>query len=262
LGRGLETGLQQFGRAALIVGTYALIKATAIPLLALSPLGLVGALAGNTLATVGGVILIVYFARGITEQAPIDYPSGQLKKNFLTAVPLSIVAFTSMILISLDLWVMKSLGTADKILGLYVVASMIPKVLLLLSAARVGMIISVIGRAKAARDYRATRLSFLKITTLFGAIIGLFTLCVFLFAEVLIRTIFSQSYIEAVPYLQRLIFSYAAFAFAETFSWTLVALGQAKKLALIWSGVSLIAFPTYIIIGRLWGPILMSGHIL
>ncbi len=253
LGRGLDTGLQQFERVAVIVGVYAFLKTAAIPLLTLSPLGLMGAFAGNTLASVGAVVVVFAFASHVAESSPAEHPND-LNNNFLAVIPLSVFVVTAMLLVSLDLWVVKSLGVSDRITGLYVAATMIPKALSMLSAGRMGMMTSLVSRAKATGDYMSTRGSILRIGSLFGSLIGACALFVYIFAESLIRFIFSDIYVEATPYLQVLIFSYAALAIAQMISCTLFALDNPWKLSLVWLGVSIVAVPTYALAGRLWGP--------
>jgi O-antigen/teichoic acid export membrane protein len=254
LGRGLDTALQRFGRVALIMGIYALVKAAAIPVLALTELGLSGAIAGNTLASVVGGAVVFKLARGLTGTSS-THLADELRQNFLSVIPLSLFITTSQILVSLDLWVVKFIGSPDTIIGLYVAATMLPKALIIISAGRMGMMNAVVGRSRADGDYKSTRQALLKVSMFFGAMTGAGVLVVYMLANFLITLIFSESYAAGTPYLKALILSYGAFAIAEMLSSALIAFDRPWFLCSVWAAAALLAVPLYVTAGQLWGPI-------
>jgi O-antigen/teichoic acid export membrane protein len=254
LGRGRDTALQRFSRVALLLGIYALVKAVAIPVLALTELGLSGAIAGNTLASIVGVAVVFKFARSLGGVSSTDR-GEYLNKNLLAVIPLSLFITTSQILVSLDLWAVKFIGASDAIIGLYVAATMLPKALVMVSGGRMGMMNAVVGRSLADGDYSSTKQALLKVSMFFGGMTAAGVIVVYAFADFLITLIFSQSYAAGTPYLKILIVSYGAFAMAEMLSSALIALDRPWFLCTVWAIAGFLAIPLYVAAGEHWGPI-------
>lgn len=221
--QGMLHGNRRFGALSLGLIIYSLTKLLGILILSVWGLSVSGALVVNVLATVGVLLyLIIRFP-------PVgNKPSrAVIQAIFRLGFPIGLYLVTYQVLLSLDLWSLKSLwaGPGD-VIGLYVAASNVAKVLGVVPSALSSVLFVSLAVALCQKDETAAQ-AYIKAAGRF-AIIVLFPLAVLIAvdADALMVVLYSHAYGSGGIYLTLQVIAFAFSAFLDIFFQALMAAGK------------------------------------
>jgi len=236
---GVQNGIRNFKEATVIMVAYALSKIAFIFGFVVVGFGIIGALVGNTIASVVGIIVGMLYMSNLRE-SPIE--KSKFYNNLRVALPSTIWAISIMLLMSTDLWVAKAV-LGGKQIGYYVAALAIAKLIWFLSRGIRMLVIPEISRNVAYSSIKKARRALIKLLLLFLPIFTPLVIILQITAEQVIQLVFSEIYILAVPLLKVLLISYFLISLCEFFSSALIALGKAWIAAVIFLILSIISIP-------------------
>jgi O-antigen/teichoic acid export membrane protein len=197
--QGMLNGYRRYGTTGLCIIAYSLTKLAGILILwHVFGLTAAGALIVNVAATVGGFVYL-------TCVVPLQrvWPDPKLLKPILqAALPLGLILANRQVLLNLDLWSLKALGGAAAVVGLYIAAGQLPKMLLMVPNTIGNVLFSSLARALANRDRPLVR-NYIQATTRF-VLMALAPCCVILaqHAEPVMSLVFSRSFVAGAPFLR------------------------------------------------------------
>lgn len=221
--QGVLHGNRRFGALSVGLIIYSLTKLLGILILSVWELSVAGALVVNVLATLGVLLyLIIRFP-------PVgNKPSrAVIQAVFRVGFPIGLYLVTYQVLLSLDLWSLKSLWAgAGEVIGLYVAASNVAKVLGVIPSALSSVLFVSLAAALSQKDEIAAR-AYIKAAGRF-AIIVLFPLGVLIAvdADVLMVFLYSDAYGPGGIYLTLQVIAFAFSAFLDIFFQALMAAGK------------------------------------
>lgn len=258
---GVMNGRRDFGRQTISLAVYSLSKVTAIFLLVFLGYSLTGALVGNILASLLGLVAALFFCRSYVaapetgEQADCD-GTGMVK----FAVPIIFLAMTHQLLLSLGLFCVKALVEDTAQTGYYTLAAMLAKapyfIFLGLSATLFPTLVKTLsdGRPEQARSHIIQALRLLSILAIPLAIFGITA------SGTIITVCFSDTYLPAAPILSVLMIGSTFFTYLITLSTIMVAdnkqylmLGIVGPLIALNFVLNLKLIPVYGPTGAAWG---------
>lgn len=213
----LQNGLHQFGRQTISGIAYALSKPLAIFILVFLGYGITGAVLGNMLGSVGGLLIGLLLIRLPEIKSKLD------------SVPFFKFAFTNVfyfvglqLLFSIDIWFVKSF-LSDELVGQYVSASSVAKIPYFLSLAISAALLPSISRATKANDEKRVR-DIVRISLRYWLML-LFAMIVVVSStsDSLILLFFGEAYLEAGPILAVLFTAIALLTFSAVMNTILIS---------------------------------------
>jgi O-antigen/teichoic acid export membrane protein len=228
--QGLLHGYRRFGTLSVGVAIYSATKLFGI--LALTQIGLSvsAALLVNVLATVGvlAYLLLKVPLKGLR-------PKYSLARSMLRlALPMGIYLASLQVLLSVDLWSLKSLWTGPgEVIGVYVAALNVSKALTVVPATLSGVLFASLSWALAQSDKVKVQTCILGAARL--ACIALFPVCALLVlhAEPLMALLFSRTYAGGGDYLAIQVVAFGLLGFFDLYYQALMAAGKQKQAAAI-----------------------------
>lgn len=216
-------GRRSYMRQAAAMAAYAAGKVAAVILLVALGFGVMGALIGNILASVAGLIIAVAAAGRIPKATP--YPFNRLVKY---AGSTSILGIFFTLLISIDLFAVKAMvGTAATV-GYYAAANTLARAPFLLFIGIASATLPALSKAASETDHelarkymgQATRLHLMLlapvVAILSGAAVGV------------VNLLFSDRYQSAAPALAILVVAMMLFSFLHAVYNIFVAMGDTR----------------------------------
>ncbi len=197
--QGMLNGYRRYGTVSLCIIAYSLTKLAGILILwRVFDLTAAGALIVNVAATVGGLVYLVC-------AVPLRrvWPNRKLLKPILqAALPLGLILANRQVLLNLDIWSLKALGGAAAVVGLYIAAGQLPKMLLMVPNTIGNVLFSSLARALTNRDGPLVR-TYIQATTRF-VLMAMAPCCVILaqHAEQVMSLVFSGSFVAGAPFLR------------------------------------------------------------
>ena len=216
----VQNGLHQFGRQTLSGIAYAVAKPAATFTLILMGYGVTGAIIGNTLGSIGGLLIGVAIMR---------FPEV---KATLGDIPFFRFAFTNVfyyvglqLLFSIDIWLVKYYLSGAAV-GQYVSASSVAKIPYFLSLAISSALLPAISRATKERDEKRVR-DIVTISLRYWLIL-LFAMIVVVgtTSSSLVLLFFGEQYVAGGPVLAVLFMAIAFLTFAAVMNTILISRNQ------------------------------------
>lgn len=221
--QGVLHGQRRFGALSIGLIVYSISKLFAILFLSLWELSVAGALVANALATVAVLLYLTIRFPPLGNRPSLGVIKALLRVGF----PIGLYLVTYQVLLSLDLWSLKSLWTGPgEVIGVYVAASNIAKVLGILPAALSSVLFVSLAVALSRKDETAAR-GYIRAATRF-AIVVLFPLAalIALNADMLMVLLFSHAYGSGGPFLTLQVIAFTLSAFLDIFFQALMAAGK------------------------------------
>jgi O-antigen/teichoic acid export membrane protein len=199
---GYLSGIGRFGRRALVLAFYCVIKVMAVFVLVGAGYGVKGAIAAYLLGALFGLFLSIYITQGL-EKTLEDFPASQM---IAFALPIVFFSGAKNLLMNLDLMFVKVLIEENTAAGIYTAAMMLTKVPHVIFLAFTIILLPAVSRATAAGDIAQTSGYISK--SLKYLLILLLPLLFFLAAapDEVMRLIYSAQYTAAGEVLAVLIF--------------------------------------------------------
>lgn len=197
--QGVQNGLHQFEKHAVLGITYAISKVTAIFALVLTGYSLNGALIGNMLGSVGGLAIGIAVTR-------TPKPKGELQAiPYVKFVVPNILYFVGLYLFfCIDLWCVKYF-LSDTEVGYYVSAGALAKIPYVFSIALSAALLPSLSHATKVRNEAHVRESTREAMRYMLMFMLLFSAVVISTSESLIVALFGAAYADAAPVLAILI---------------------------------------------------------
>ena len=256
---GILNARRQFGVLARAHVLYGAIKLGGIVALIVLGLSVERALIAFVFSTcvVCAVLVIRYRPRGFC-------PTGRVMKEIavLTA-PMALYLISNQVLLSLDLWSLKSLWQGrGEVVGQYVASMNLAKILLVIPAAQAGVLFSSLAWAVAARDSARAR-GHIQEATRFAVIIGAAAWVILgLDASEILSLLFSSAYADGERFLRIQLAGFGLFALMDAFAQPLMVTGRRWFLAgVVMAVVPLVWLSNYFLIPRL-GPVGAAASLL
>ncbi|MBI2844726.1 MAG: oligosaccharide flippase family protein [Armatimonadetes bacterium] len=220
---GVLNGRGSYSRQAAAMISYALAKVAAILLLVALGFGIKGAIVGNVLASVGGLIAAAVLTgklRGVR-----NYP---VKKLLRYSAGTAVVAISFTLLINIDLFVVKAVGSAPDQVGYYTAASMLARAPFYVFIGLATAMLPALSRAAGGRDpelvttyaRQALRLQLIIIAPVTAVLSGT--------APGTVDLLYSPQYAEAAPVLAVLAVGLMLLGFIHALQNILIALGDTR----------------------------------
>ena len=237
-------GIRRYAKTSLIIIVYAISKAGLIVGLAAGGFGIKGALVGNFIATVFGLIIGFWFMKQL-EERPVD------RERFYSALkislPSTIWAICIILLMSTDLWVAKAIIGGETI-GYYVAAAALAKLVYFLSTGIRMIVLPEISAHIVKSGYGKAKNSMVRMTLFSLPVILGFILLLQFFSDQIVQIVYSKAYSPAAPILRVMLLAYFAVTFCEFFCHALTAVGKAWSAANVLVVLSLISVPANIVL--------------
>ncbi|EKD58105.1 MAG: hypothetical protein ACD_57C00030G0001 [uncultured bacterium] len=222
---GFYNGLHLFDRQSYLLSVYSLSKALLVIVLVML-IKVYGAIMGFIIAP---IVALLFVARIKTvDMAKTSIKSVDTEKILKFAIPMTIFSVVSMLIISIDLFMIKALLGQDRLVGFYTAASVISKTPNVILSALTIVSFPIVVHA----NRKGNRLGLKK--TIKDSII-LSTICIlvvslpiFIFSGQIITASYSSLYQEAAPILAILTVGVGFFSLFEVLSAILNALGHPK----------------------------------
>jgi O-antigen/teichoic acid export membrane protein len=226
--QGLLHGHRRFGTLSVGVIIYSLTKLLGILALLQIGLSVSAALLVNVLATVGvlAYLLIKFPLKGLRP----DY--GLARSMLRLAFPMGLYLASLQVLLSVDLWSLKSLWSGPgEVIGIYVAALNLSRALAVIPATLSGVLFASLSWALAQHDEGKAQSCILSATRL--ACIALFPVCALLalHAESIMALLFSRTYASGGDYLTIQVVAFGLLAFFDLYFQALMATGKRKQAA-------------------------------
>jgi O-antigen/teichoic acid export membrane protein len=228
--QGILHGHRRFGTLSVGMIIYSLTKLLGISILWAIDLSVSGALLVNAAATLG---VLIYFAGKLLPR--VNLPQGGLASAIgRVALPMGLYLVALQMLLSLDLWLLKSLWTgAKEVIGIYVAALNVSKVMIVVPSVVSGVLFASLSWALAqkretlAQDYIQGICRF--------AFIVIVPSCAFLalHAQELMVMLYSSAYATGGRYLALLLIAYGLLPFLDIFFHALMAADKRYLSAVI-----------------------------
>ena len=229
--RGVLNGWRVFRQLAFVIAAYSVTKLAAICLLVYLGFGVQGALVGNVVASLGGLVAGFFWVRRGRSQGPRqpeDEPGGTVtrvdERQILTfALPTVLFTLGSNVLLGLDLMGVKAwIGDADQV-GYYTAAVKLAEAPRLILLAFSFALLPSLSHAITANDHAGTRHYLRQAIRLLAMVLLPILALVMATASSLISFVFSAAYEPAADILRILIFAYAAYTLYITLVTALLA---------------------------------------
>jgi O-antigen/teichoic acid export membrane protein len=234
--QGVFYGHQRFGALSLCFIVYSLTKLFGIATLFVLQLSVLGALVVNLVATAGALIYLV-----IKSPPTCSLPSGALLGSMLrAALPLGVCLLSTQLLLSVDLWSLKSLWSGGgELIGIYVAAINVSKILLIVPSVIAGILFARLSWALARHDEALARSCIQEAGRL--ALIILMPSCtlIALHSETIMVLIYSSVYAAGGILLSLQVIAFGLLAFFDISFNALMASGKAGQSA----GILLVLVP-------------------
>jgi O-antigen/teichoic acid export membrane protein len=228
--QGVLHGNRQFGTLSLSFIIYSLTKLAAILALFVLGLSVAGALIVNVLATVCVLVYLVIKVPHLRSR-----PSYALVHSILrTALPMGLYLMSLQVLLSVDLWSLKSLWTGEReVIGFYVAALNIAKMLTVVPSVVSGVLFASLAWALTTGDEVLAQ-RYIKGAGKF-ALVLLAPSCALLalHAEPVMLLLYSNVYSPGGIYLSLQLIAFALLAFLDIFSHALIVTGKTYQSASI-----------------------------
>ena len=258
----VHNGIRRYAKTSLIIIVYAISKAGLIVGLAAGGFGIEGALVGNFIATIFGLLIGFWFMTQL-EERPVD--QERFYSALKISLPSTIWAICIILLMSTDLWVAKAMIGGEEI-GYYVAAAALAKLVYFLSTGVRMIVLPEISALIATGGYGKAKRSTVKMTLYSLPFMLGFIFLLQLFSNQIVQIVYSKAYSPAAPILRVMLLAYFAVTFCEFFCHALTAVGKAWSAAWIFVVLSLVSIPTNIlwvkkigIIGAVYGFGTLSG---
>lgn len=252
--RGVLNGWRAFEHLALAITAYSLTKLLAICLLVYLGLGIEGALIGNIVASLGGLVAALFWTRQRGTQSTVDpqvMPSQVNERQVLAFVlPTALFSLVSNVLLGLDLMGVQALLSDANQVGYYAAAVNLANAPRLVLLAFSFTLLPSLSYAIAAHNPDQARRDLQQIIRLLALVLLPILALVISTAKPLVTFVFSEAYLPAAPILSILIVTYAIYTVYITLVSALLAENRpgralAIPLALlpvaigaIWLGIS------------------------
>lgn len=200
--QGMLNGYRHFGKVSLAVIAYSCTKLAGIVLVwTMFELTAAAALLVNVLASVGGVVFLVFAHPPRRASLHRDLVRPILQ----AALPLGLILASRQVLLTIDLWALKSLGATAAAVGLYIAAANLPKMLLVIPNTIGNVLFSSLARALANHNAPLAQ-TYIQATVRF-VLLAMAPSCAILavYAEESMTLIYSDSYAGGAGYLQLLL---------------------------------------------------------
>ncbi len=224
---GIQNGLHRFGRHALLSVTYSVVKVATIFGLVFGGFSLMGAVIGNTLGTVGGLVV----ALGITRLLKVQREVSPIP--YLQFVVPNVLYFMGLYLFfCVDLWFVKYY-LSDATVGYYVSASTLAKAPYFLSLALSAALLPSVARAIKEKDTDRTKelvQESLRYLLMFLLVINVVVIST---SSSLVVTFFGQVYEEASSVLSILIVGLSFVTFFAVMNTILMAYNRMRTVFVI-----------------------------
>ena len=221
----VQNGLREFRKQAIIISSYAVVRLVSIFTLVLLGLSLTGALIGNIIGSLGGLVLGIRFCKlEKKESAPFHK-----KKLIMFAVPTTLFFVVSNLLYNIDLWYVKSL-LVNEAAGYYASAQFLARVPLFVFFALSFTLLPLLSQAiKERKDEDAQHYISQAVRILALVLIPMIFL-VLSTSEPLVEMLYSAQYKPSAPILNVLIVAFSLLAFYTCMSTVLIAKNQPMKV--------------------------------
>ncbi|MFC2015763.1 lipopolysaccharide biosynthesis protein [Chloroflexota bacterium] len=234
--RGVLNGWRVFRQLASIIAVYSVTKLAAICLLVYLGFGVEGALVGNVMASLGGLVAGFFWVRRDRSRSQVrrqvdpgqEEGHGALKQIdelqiLAFALPTVLFTLASNVLLGLDLMGVKALiGDADQV-GYYSAAVKLAEAPRLILLAFSFALLPSLAHAITAKDHAQTRHYLQQAIRLLAMVLFPILALVLATAGSLIEFVFSAAYAPAAEILRILIFAYAAYTLYITLVTALLA---------------------------------------
>jgi len=216
----MQNGLHQFGRQTATGIAYALAKPLAIFVMIFLGYGITGAVVGNMLGSVGGLLAAVLIIR---------FPEV---KTQLGDIPFFRFAFTNVfyfvglqLLFSIDIWFVKHYQTAT-VVGQYVAAASIAKIPYALSLAVSAALLPTISQASKSNNEKRVK-DIVRIALRYWLmLLAALIVVVSSSSQPIIELFFGRTYADAGPILAVLFVAVAFLTFSSVMNTILISRGQ------------------------------------
>jgi stage V sporulation protein B len=196
---GMFSGYRRYGGMALAITGYSITKLLGVVLIwQFFDLTLESVFAANIFTSIVGFLCLFSLA-------PLKWvrPDLKLVRVILSvSIPLGLISTVRQILLNLDLWLLKALGASVTVVGLYVAAGNLPKMLFVIPTTIGIVLFSSLARAVTNKN-EALVSTYIQNTVRFVLLVLLpFCIIIGVHAEEFLVLIFSATYINAAPFLQ------------------------------------------------------------
>jgi O-antigen/teichoic acid export membrane protein len=268
--RGVLNGWRVFRQLSLSIMAYSLTKLVAICLLVIAGLEVQGALIGNVVSSLGGLVVALFWVRRRTtsrnshpvqrlrvhQEASVHSQVTEaeravgMRQIMAFVVPTVLFTLASNILLGLDLMGVKALGGDADQVGYYTAAVNLANAPRLVLLAFSFALLPSLSHAIARRDDAQTRRYLQQILHLLALVLFPVLALVMTTAEPLVTFVFSAAYRSAAPILRVLIVTYSAYTVYITLVMILLAENKPGRalaipvvllpvaIGLVWLGVN------------------------
>ncbi len=257
----VHNGVRKYAGTSVIIIVYAISKAVFILGLAGFGFSIEGALVGNFIATLMGLIAGFFLVIRL-DDAPLE--TKEVMPALKLTFPSTIWAVCIILLMSTDLWVAKAIIGGQQI-GYYVAAAALARIVYLLSTGIRIIVLPEISKLIACGNYGKAKESLIRMTIGFLPVLLGLTVFLNVFSERIISIVYSVSYKPAAPLLSIMVVGYFALTYCEFFSRALTAIGKVWHSAGIFLFISLCSIPINIflikkfgILGAAYGLVILS----
>ena len=231
--------LARYHETAITNCSYAIGKAALMVPLVWIGFGLVGALAGNILASVLALLVGLWHTRSVFGHGPI---SIRYRTHLAQAIPSTLFFAGDVFVNSADLWVVKAMiGGAEA--GFYTAAAGVAKVIFFLSLGLRSMILPEFTVLLERGDVHGAIKALLKLVTIFIIGFGLLALILSRTAPWIIKLAYTDTYMPAAPILRVLVFSYVGISLAGMLGVALLSTRRAWQAGLIAMACAILTVP-------------------
>lgn len=257
---GVLNGVRDFGKQAIGMMIYSLSKMTVVLILVASGLSLTGAFVGNIIASLFGLVALIYFSKAYYFNES-NGESNEINKTALVkfAVPIILLIFSKQFTSHLDLFCVKALIRDDVVTGFYTAAVTIAKAPASIFVGLVYTLFPSLVKSIADRNEKLVQ-SYIRQSLRFLLVMG--TPLIFLVGPTstnFVTLMFSSVYVAAAPMLTVLIVGWIFATFLMVLSSIMVADNKPYKMILITFVLIIIDFvlilkliPLYGAIGAAW----------